>query len=38
MNRYQRRAAKAQSKDKKLDPVIAIHEAGDAVLSAEDFD
>jgi hypothetical protein len=40
MNRHQRRAAKAQGIDKKLDPVIAIHEAGHAVarvLSAEDF-
>jgi len=41
MNRYQRRAGKAQDINKKLDPVIAIHEAGHAVarvLSAEDFD
>jgi hypothetical protein len=40
MNRHQRRAAKAQSIGKQLDPVIAIHEAGHAVarvLSAEDF-
>ena len=40
MNRHQRRAATAQSIDKKLDPVSAIHEAGHAVarvLSAEDF-
>jgi hypothetical protein len=40
MNRHQRRAAKAQGNGKKLDPVIAIHEAGHAVarvLSAADF-
>ncbi len=40
MNRHQRRAAKAKGIDKKLDPVIAIHEAGHAVarvLSAKDF-
>jgi len=40
MNRHQRRAAKVKGIDKKLDPVIAIHEAGHAVarvLSAEDF-
>jgi hypothetical protein len=40
MNRHQRRAAKTKHIDKKLDPVIAIHEAGHAVarvLSAEDF-
>jgi hypothetical protein len=40
MNRHQRRAAKARGIDKKLNPVIAIHEAGHAVarvLSAEDF-
>jgi hypothetical protein len=40
MNRHQRRAAKAQGTSKKLDPVVAIHEAGHAVarvLSATDF-
>ncbi len=40
MNRHQRRAAKAQGISKKLDPVVAIHEAGHAVarvLSAADF-
>jgi hypothetical protein len=40
MNRHQRRANKTKGIDKKLDPVIAIHEAGHAVarvLSAEDF-
>jgi hypothetical protein len=40
MNRHQRRAAKAQGIEKKLNPVIAIHEAGHAVarvLSAVDF-
>jgi hypothetical protein len=40
MNRHQRRAAKTMGIDKKLDPIIAIHEAGHAVarvLSAEDF-
>jgi hypothetical protein len=40
MNRQQRRAAKAQGISKKLDPVVAIHEAGHAVarvLSAADF-
>jgi hypothetical protein len=31
MNRHQRRVAKAQGIGKKLDPVIAIHEAGHAV-------
>jgi hypothetical protein len=40
MNRHQRRAAKTEGVDKKLDPIIAIHEAGHVVarvLSAEDF-
>jgi hypothetical protein len=40
MNRHQRRAAKAQGNGKKLDPVIAIHEAGHAVarvLGAANF-
>jgi hypothetical protein len=40
MNRHQRRAAKAQGNGKKLDPIIAIHEAGHAVarvLGAADF-
>lgn len=40
MNRHQRRAAQSKGIDSKLDPVIAIHEAGHAVarvLSAEDF-
>jgi hypothetical protein len=40
MNRHQRRVAKSQDIGKKLDPVIAIHEAGHAVarvLVAEDF-
>ncbi len=40
MNRHQRRVAKAQGNSQKLDPVIAIHEAGHAVarvLGAADF-
>ena len=40
MNRHQRRVAKAQGIGGKLDPVIAIHEAGHAVarvLGAADF-
>jgi hypothetical protein len=40
MNRHQRRAAEAQDTSKKLDPAVAIHEAGHAVarvLGAADF-
>jgi hypothetical protein len=40
MNRHQRRAAKAKGKSAKIDPVVAIHEAGHAVaryLTAEDL-
>jgi hypothetical protein len=40
MNRHQRRVAKAQGIGKRLNPVIAIHEAGHAVarvLAAADF-
>jgi hypothetical protein len=41
MNRQQRRVSKAMGVKLKLDPVVAVHEAGHAVarvLSAKDFD